>query len=299
VKALVVDDDPETRSMLGNYLAIRGHEVTAVPDAEAGRDALESDEFPLVILDWALPGMDGIELCRWLRTTPRGGASFVLLITGREQPGTLPAVLDAGANDFLPKPFTLELLNVRLSIAERQVQEIKAQKVTREQLAHQALHDPLTDLPNRTLLADRLRQAMALGQRNRAPLALFFVDLDHFKEVNDTYGHAHGDSLLMQVGERLRAAVRKSDTVARLGGDEFALVLPDSDAGASAVIAEKILATLAEPFVVEGTSIPAGASIGIAIYPDHGTKPDTLMRRADAAMYQAKYSRAGFVLAAR
>jgi diguanylate cyclase (GGDEF)-like protein len=284
--------------MLGTCLAAHGHDVTAVEDAESGRDALQTDEFPLVILDWALPGMDGVQLCRWLRGTPQGDASFVLLTTGRSQPGTLPAVLDAGANDYLPKPFTLDSLNVRVAVAERQVEEIRARKHTEEQLTHQALHDPLTDLPNRTLLLDRLQQAVALGRRNRAPVALLFLDLDGFKEVNDTYGHLRGDALLVEVGRRLRRSLRASDTVARLGGDEFALVLPDADADAASIVAEKILAEMAPPFEIDEATVSIGASIGIAVYPEHGMTADSLIRQADFAMYEAKRARAGFVLAA-
>src|SRR4030095_14433725 len=113
------------------------------------------------------------------------------------------------------------------------------------------------------------------------------------------YGHAHGDAVLIEVAARLQAAVRASDTVARQGGDEFALVLPDSDAAASSVIAEKVLAQFAAPFEIEGARVSVGASIGIAVYPDHGIRAGTLMRRADEAMYQAKQSRSGFVLSER
>jgi len=298
MKALIVEDDPDIRSLLGSFLSTRGHEVTTVGDAEAGQDLLETNEFPLVILDWALPGMDGVQLCRWLRTTPKGDSSFVLLTTGREEAGTLPAVLDAGANDFLPKPFTIDSLNVRMAVAERQVEEIRKRKRAEQQLAHQALHDPLTDLPNRALLRDRLQQAIARADRSRRPFALFVMDLDGFKDVNDTYGHASGDELLIQVGARLRGAVRASDTVARVGGDEFALVLSEADAEGARSIAEKVLALFATPFLVDGNNVSVGASVGIALYPAHGPSPDALMRSADSAMYRAKRDGSGPVLIA-
>ncbi len=167
----------------------------------------------------------------------------------------------------------------------------------KEQLAaieHAALHDALTDLPNRSLLADRLRQAVLYSQRNATQFALLLMDLDHFKEINDTLGHHYGDLILQQVSKRMRNVLRESDTVARLGGDEFAILLATSDKAHAEKIAKKILATLEQPFVLEGQSLHVGASIGIALYPMHGDDEMTLMRLADVAMYVAKRKTHGF-----
>ena len=164
-------------------------------------------------------------------------------------------------------------------------------------IKHQALTDALTGLPNRTLLYDRASQAMRQADRELVPAALALIDLDRFKEVNDTLGHHYGDQLLLQVGQRLRAALRTVDTVARLGGDEFAILLPRIETGEGAVtVAKKLLASLEEPFVLEGLSVDVEASIGVAVYPDHGTDPEELLQRADIAMYTAKETHAGFVL---
>ncbi len=163
--------------------------------------------------------------------------------------------------------------------------------------AHQALHDALTGLPNRTLLHDRTAQALRAADRELVPAALLLLDLDRFKEVNDTLGHHHGDLLLVQVGQRLRAALRGVDTVARLGGDEFAVLLPTVATAAGAVeVAKKLQASLSEPFAVEGLTLDIETSIGIAVYPDHAGDPDELLQRADIAMYAAKATHAGFVL---
>jgi diguanylate cyclase (GGDEF)-like protein/PAS domain S-box-containing protein len=160
---------------------------------------------------------------------------------------------------------------------------------------HQALHDPLTDLPNRVLLHDRLGQAIASARREpqHQPVALLVLDLDRFKEVNDTLGHHAGDRLLQEVGQRLRGALRESDTVARLGGDEFAAVLPDTDAASAAIAAAKLQAALEMPLVLEGRVLSLGASIGIAAYPTHGEDADGLLRCADMAMYTAKRAQSG------
>jgi diguanylate cyclase (GGDEF)-like protein len=162
---------------------------------------------------------------------------------------------------------------------------------------HQALHDGLTGLPNRTLLRDRTGQALRQADRELIPAALLLIDLDRFKEVNDTLGHRYGDQLLIQVGERLQAALREVDTVARLGGDEFAVLLPRIATGEGAiVVVNKLQDALEEPFTIDDLTLDVEASIGLALYPDHGNDPDELLQRADIAMYAAKETHAKFVL---
>lgn len=171
-------------------------------------------------------------------------------------------------------------------VVARDVTERHAQQKLMEYLA---LHDNLTGLPNRTLLMDRLDHAIAVSKREARPLALLLLDLDRFKEINDTLGHAVGDSLLAEVGQILSEPLRESDTVARLGGDEFAILLPSVSGLAQARdIAERVARTLARPFPVEGITVEVGVSIGVALYPDHGTDASELMRAADVAMYVAK-----------
>jgi len=163
--------------------------------------------------------------------------------------------------------------------------------------AHQALHDALTGLPNRTMLRDRTDQAIHQADRELVPAALLLIDLDRFKEVNDTLGHHYGDQLLVQVGERLQAALRQVDTVARLGGDEFAVLLPRIETGEGATtVARKLQDVLEEPFLLEDLALDVEASIGVAVYPQHGSDADELLQHADIAMYVAKETHAGFVL---
>ncbi|WEN15079.1 EAL domain-containing protein [Rhodanobacter sp. AS-Z3] len=158
-----------------------------------------------------------------------------------------------------------------------------------DRLAHQGQHDALTGLPNRLLLQDRLGQALALAQRKQHQVAVLFMDLDHFKQINDTLGHSHGDILLREVAHRLEGCVRKSDTLARLGGDEFMVVLPELDNAQDAMhVASKLIECLREPFRVEQHEFVVSVSLGISIYPADGQTADTLMANADAAMYRAK-----------
>ncbi|HVF73580.1 MAG TPA: EAL domain-containing protein [Acidimicrobiales bacterium] len=160
---------------------------------------------------------------------------------------------------------------------------------------HQALHDALTNLPNRRLFRDRVHQAVINGKRTDVPAAVMILDLDRFKDVNDTLGHHIGDLLLQQVGARLQSTLREGDTIARLGGDEFAILLPTvAGEAAAAQVARKIVSVLEEPFVLKGWNFDIEASIGIALFPEHGHTVDTLMQRADVAMYVAKESRGGY-----
>lgn len=175
--------------------------------------------------------------------------------------------------------------------------DITDRKRMEQQLEYQALYDTLTALPNRTLLLDRLRQALLTAAQQPAGVGFFLLDLDRFKDVNDTFGHFAGDELLRQVAARLRAAVRETDMVARLGGDEFAVIVPSvGDAAAAIAVAQRIHAALEPPFEVEGAALTARASIGIALAPEHGADADTLMRHADVAMYAAKRMQAEYAL---
>ncbi|MFA9460527.1 putative bifunctional diguanylate cyclase/phosphodiesterase [Thiohalorhabdus sp. Cl-TMA] len=171
-------------------------------------------------------------------------------------------------------------------------QEVRSRE---SELQHQAFHDPLTDLPNRTLLEDRLSQAVRKSRRQGTSGALVMLDLDFFKEINDTFGHPTGDKVLVEVAQRLREVLRETDTAARFGGDEFGILLPDTDGDAAKHVAGKLLSRLQAPLRSGNGDLHIGGSMGIALFPEHGEDPETLIRRADLAMYEAKRLRQGFV----
>ncbi len=176
-----------------------------------------------------------------------------------------------------------------LKFYEGTVEDISERKNHEQQIHYQATHDPLTGLPNRTLLLDRLQQSMSFADRNRSKLAVAFVDLDHFKLINDSKGHHVGDEMLVIMAERLAECVRDSDTVARLGGDEFILLITNlQKAEDIAETMQRMLAVIAEPCAIAGRDFVVSCSIGIGIYPDDGADPNTLLRNADSAMYKAK-----------
>ncbi len=175
----------------------------------------------------------------------------------------------------------------------RDITESKQQTAA---LEYQALHDALTELPNRTLLSDRIRQSILMAQRNHHPFALMLMDLDRFKDINDTLGHQYGDLVLQQIAARVRDVLRESDTIARLGGDEFAVLLPKTELEQAKHIVNKLLQTIEEPVIVNEQVLHVGASVGITLYPQHGEDEITLMQRADVAMYVAKRNHLGFAV---
>jgi diguanylate cyclase (GGDEF)-like protein/PAS domain S-box-containing protein len=198
--------------------------------------------------------------------------------------------------------FAMELHFSALELGARNIhvgclRDVSQHRTYTETLQHQALHDPLTDLPNRVLFGDRVTQAIRVGLRAEEPLALLLLDLDGFKEVNDTYGHRYGDDLLTMVSARLVDSLREGDTVARLGGDEFGILpLGSTDLAGAASVAWKLQQALEEPFFVGENSIQVKASIGMTLIPEHGDNIDDLLRRADLAMYEAKGSGGGYAL---
>jgi len=251
----------------------------------------------------------GLYLTRGLETlknasrhVAKGNLGYQIAVRGTDE----LAQTAAAFNDMSSKLAALEeghrraeneikLLNAEL---EERVEHRTTQLASlNKKLEHQSLHDALTLLPNRTLYHDRLDQAILIAHRNTQSFALMALDLDRFKEINDSLGHHAGDLVLQETAERLKTALRHSDTVARMGGDEFALLLPTAtSAEEAAVVAKKILLLLNAPLVIDGRSIDIGASIGIALFPQHGDDALTLVRRSDSAMYAAKRSQSGYVL---
>lgn len=212
------------------------------------------------------------------------------LVTGADESATFDAA-EIGLVSRFAQMAALALANAAVLSAARR--EVQAHRHRESMLRYQATHDALTGLPNRTLLDDRLCHAIQTAERTAQPFTLLFIDLDRFKEVNDTLGHQMGDRLLERVGARLRNALRESDTVARLGGDEFAILLPTTGATVAQVTASKVSDQFARPFVIDGYSLEVGASIGLAVFPEDGATAELLIRCADEAMYSAKRSGGG------
>ncbi len=246
-------------------------------------ERLDRSVLDIILLDLSLPDSSGLETVDQVRmAAPR---TPVVVLSGQDDEETALQALQSGVEDYLVKgrgDGELIARSIRYAIERK-----KAEEKFQEELAYLAQYDPLTGLANRTLFQDRLEQALARAQRDGDMVALMFLDLDRFKAVNDTLGHAGGDALLREVAKRIEGRVRESDTVARLGGDEFAIILEAlSDARDAALVGRGILDVLLEPLVLDGHEIPVAASLGIAVWPLSGR--DRLLKDADAAMYRAK-----------
>jgi len=287
---LIVDDEAANCALLETVLAGAGYrQVQSCNEPARVREMHNAEQYDLILLDLEMPGMSGLEVMEQLKTLDPEGYLPVIVITGHG--ASKLDSLKAGARDFVHKPFDVEEILLRIhNTLEIRIAHQRALS-TSARLETLALHDPLTGLANRRLLEDRVRMALKHARRERAQMAVLYLDLDGFKAINDTLGHHAGDVLLQQVAERLQGAVRADDTVARLGGDEFMVTLSRvAGAREAARVATKIIEAVAEPYDLEGSEARVTASVGLALYPEHGDNADALMQGADAALYQAKQS---------
>jgi len=291
MKILAAEDNPVFQSMLRSMLTKWGYEVILAGDGNQAWSALQEECPPrLAILDWMMPGLDGVEVCRRLRAANREPYVYVLLLTARTDSQDLVEGMEAGADDYLTKPFNATELRARLRAGRRIVELQEELMLAREALREQATHDGLTGLLNRSAIMEVLHNEMARSQRGSQPLSILMVDLDHFKLVNDEFGHLAGDAVLREASARMRAVVRRYDSVGRYGGEEFLVVLPGCDSVAAAAEAERLRLSLSStPFVfVNGTCALTG-SIGYVCSTNAAAGgADSLIRLADDALYGAK-----------
>jgi len=290
-KLLVAEDNPVFQSMLRNLLTRWGYDVIIVPDGLEAWKMLDREDAPrLAILDWMMPGIDGVEICRRLRATPREPYIYVVLLTARTESGDLVEGMDAGADDYLTKPLKPHELRVRLR-AGRRIVELQEQLLeAREALRVQATHDGLTGLLNRSAILEALENEMARGCRESQPLSVLMMDLDRFKQINDTRGHQTGDAVLREAASRMTACIRRYDSAGRYGGEEFLFVLPSCDLDGAWVEAERIRESIATtPFAASGDLVTVTCSIGVACRGRNGAlDTPALLREADLGLYLAK-----------
>ncbi|HET9050133.1 MAG TPA: EAL domain-containing protein [Candidatus Dormibacteraeota bacterium] len=292
-RVLLIEDSPGdarlVRLMLDEADGQR-FEVVHVDSLAGAWDCLGHEGASCVLVDLSLPDADGLEAVERLRAV--APELPIIVLTGRNDLGLAVAALQIGAQDYLIKG------RVDGQLLTRALRYAIERKHSEMELIHQALHDPLTGLPNRALFVDRLEQALVRNSRRPAMTAVLFVDLDRFKVVNDSLGHAAGDRVLVGLAERLISLLRPSDTVARFGGDEFTVLCADMQSETEAfAIAERIQQALTAPFDLDGAGVVLTASIGIAMTSGDAEAATTLIRNADAAMYRAKErGRAGWLL---
>jgi diguanylate cyclase (GGDEF)-like protein len=291
MRILIAEDDLVSRRVLEGFLNKWGYDVVAVTDGEEAWNALQEEDAPqMAILDWMMPRVDGVEVCRRLRQRGPEPYVYALLLTAKGQKQDVVEGMEAGADDYLTKPFDPGELQARLRAGRRILALQGALVSARDALKFQATHDPLTGLWNRLASAEALRRELSRSVRRKEPISVIMADLDHFKSVNDTYGHLSGDAALREAAHRLRSSVRAYDTVGRYGGEEFVLVLPECDAQGALHQAERIRGKFErEPFDLPDARIPVTLSLGAAsVEAKDGLEPDALIWAADQALYRAK-----------
>jgi diguanylate cyclase (GGDEF)-like protein len=286
-KILLVDDDEVSVRLLQQLLQHKGYQRVSVATDPREVSPLHAREaFDLIVLDIEMPAMDGFEVMAALQTDGRDYVP-VLAVTGK--PTHKLRALEGGAKDFVSKPFDWDEVFVRIYNMLQVKLLLDEAREHAKQLEAMALQDPLTGLANRRVLPERVRTAIAHARRNSKHVAIVCLDLDGFKQVNDTLGHPAGDRLLQMVADRLLEAVREEDTVARLGGDEFVVALWDvTGHPGAAIVARKLVNAIARPYRIYDKTVSVTTSAGISVFPVHGEDFDVLLRRADAALYEAK-----------
>ena len=291
MKIVLADDDSITRRLLEAWLRRWGYAVEAFADGRAAWSYLECATEPtLVILDWMMPGLDGTEICRRLRAQAREPYVYVLMITGRTDRTDIVEGLKAGADDFMVKPVDKDELRARVNVGERIVRLQTELIAARQAMVELATIDSLTRLPNRSAILNTLAREINRARREGTSISVCVADLDNFKRINDTYGHAVGDIALCDAATRLQSKLRSYQTVGRLGGEEFLIVLPNCDADTAALVIERARVAVAEvPVVAEGAIINLTCSFGMTtLSPGVTGAAFSLVQTADRALYDAK-----------
>ena len=307
-KILVSDDDQIVRMLTRQCLEAEGMVVIEASNGHEALDMFVRERPDLVFLDVEMPGMSGLEVCRRIREMPQGETIPIMIVTGSDDRESIDQGFDAGATQYKTKPVNWSLLGRDVHYMLRASQAFNSLKRQEDRLRYLAYYDPLTNLPNRRSFNEQLVRILKRSQRRNSFAALMFIDLDHFKRINDSIGHGRGDRLLVEIAKRLTLELREDDAInffaddddetddqdssteiARLGGDEFTVVLSDvPDTAHVETIARRILDSLSQPIALQSHNPVVTPSIGIAIYPTDGEDPDSLIRNADTAMYVAK-----------
>ena len=290
---LIAEDNAVSRKLLEKSLAKAGHNVVAAANGRMAFEMFRETFFPMVLTDWMMPEMDGIALCRAIRNHASPGYVYIVFLTAKDSKDDIIAGLEAGADDYLTKPFHPTELMARLKTGKRILELERSLKIANEEIRILSITDPLTGCFNRGYMTSHLPEEINRASRYGRPLSVIMCDIDRFKNVNDSQGHVTGDAVLKIVVDSIRGALRKDiDWAARYGGEEFLIVLPETDREGAWVVAERLRQMMAEkPVKTEDHEIAVTASFGLASF-DPGTdeppSAEALIKEADQHLYQAK-----------
>ncbi len=291
MKVLVADDDVISQRLLETSLKRWGYEVAIARDGfEAFASLLHPEAPKLAVLDWQMPGMDGVEICRQIRQRESEAYKFIILLTGKHTQDDVIAGLDAGADDYVIKPFNPEELKVRLRTGKRILYLQDQLIAAREALREQATHDSLTGLYNRGATLEILNSELTRQQRHGGCIGVALIDLDRFKHINDYHGHLVGDKVLCAAAKAMLATTRPYDCIGRFGGEEFLLILPGCDKVNALSHAERMRIAIGQVSVNDAKGpVAVSASIGVTVaMSDSPLEMTQLIRAADTGLYRAK-----------
>jgi two-component system cell cycle response regulator len=291
MKILIADDEPVSRRMLQVLLEKWGYDVISAEDGDAAWEKLKIPDAPrMALLDWMMPGQNGVDVCRALRKLRPAPYTYILLLTAKDAKESVVEGLESGADDYLTKPFNPQELKARIRVGLRLLELEDNLVQAREAMRFKATHDTLTGVWNRGAILESLDREVWRSRREGLSLGVLIGDLDHFKSVNDTYGHLAGDAVLREVSKRLQTGVRPYDAVGRYGGEEFLILLPGCNGSDTREKAERLReAILQEPVVTSTGTLNVTMSIGAVATADWPTDTaNQILQMADLALYRAK-----------
>jgi len=301
MRILLAEDEPSFRQLLEKILVNWGYEVTVARNGKEAWQILQAENAPqLAVLDWMMPELDGVSLCRKIRETLTEPYTYIILLTAQQRENDLVVGMDAGADDFLTKPCKLNELQMRLRAGRRIIELQNELLAARKALQIKANQDSLTGLWNHEEILEILQRELARAEREEEAVSVIMADLDHFKSINDTYGHLAGDKVLCSIATRLYSLIRPYDYIGRYGGEEFLFVLSDCSQKSSVAFAERLRQCISdEKVMIAGQQVAITLSLGVATCGKRGgCNSDELVGAADAALYQAKESGRNCVKAA-
>jgi two-component system cell cycle response regulator len=289
MKILIADDDLSSRTILEAVLKKWGYQPVVTTDGSAAWEILQSEDAPsLLALDWNMPGMTGLEICRRVRERRTSKPPYIILVTARGEKTDIVEGLEAGANDYVSKPYDNDELRARIRVGQRMVEIQSELNDARDALLHEAMHDSLTGVFNRRAILGALKQEIARSKRSGETFSIGLIDVDHFKQVNDTYGHQTGDEVLCALVKCVQSNLRESDSLGRYGGEEFLVIAPSSSGTKAEGLYDRLCNNIAlSPVFTSSGLVVISASIGVAGGTGQVTS-ESVIAAADSALYRAK-----------